>query len=267
MTVLRAAVLGSPIVHSLSPALHRAAYAQLELDATYEAFDVSADALAGFVEGLGPEWMGLSLTMPLKEEALNVAQMLDPVARLVGAANTLVLTDGARAAYNTDVDGVKFALDGIRPDAACILGAGASARSAIAALVELGARSVEVLSRRVEAARRCAAFASELGLSATASQLTSETDLTDVQVCVSTLPPRAADEIIVDGSAGVLLDIAYDPWPSQLATTWLRCGGRVISGHEMLLGQAVRQVELMTGLVPDVATMRAGMEAAIVLQG
>lgn len=264
---LRAAVLGSPIAHSLSPALHRAAYAQCGIDATYEAIEVGRGELAPFLSGCGDEWMGFSLTMPLKEEALTVANSIDPSAERLRAANTIVCTDGSRTAYNTDVDGVKFALRGRVGQSVCILGAGASARSAIAACIELGTQRVEVVARRPEAASECAAIASEYGAIATTRALSDDIELHDVPVCISTLPPRAADAITVSGRVGTLLDIAYDPWPSVLAIAWQDAGGEVVSGHEMLLGQAVRQVELMTGITPDPEVMRVAMEAAIAERG
>jgi len=158
----RAAVLGSPIAHSLSPALHTAAYAALGLDGwAYTAHEVGEDQLAGFVAGLGPEWAGLSLTMPLKEAAFAVAQEVSPLAREVGAVNTLVrLPDGAWSADNTDVEGLARALqEGGARDAlvasghALVLGSGATARSAVAALAELGAARVTFAVRA--AARQC----------------------------------------------------------------------------------------------------------------
>ncbi|TDC50157.1 shikimate dehydrogenase, partial [Jiangella ureilytica] len=107
MLTRRCAVLGSPIAHSLSPVIHRAAYRRLGLDWEYTAHEVDESSLARFVSGLGPEWRGLSLTMPLKRVALDVAATASDVARTVGAANTLVRRDdGGWDADNTDVPGV-----------------------------------------------------------------------------------------------------------------------------------------------------------------
>ena len=92
---MRCAVLGDPIAHSLSPALHRAGYAAVGLDWTYDAHRVAAGGLSEFVRGLDASWRGLSLTMPLKREALELASEASPIARLAGAANTLLLVDGA----------------------------------------------------------------------------------------------------------------------------------------------------------------------------
>ena len=166
----RAAVLGSPISHSLSPVLHGAAYEALGLDGwRYDAYECDEAGLRGFVAGLGPEWAGLSLTMPLKRVAMEVADEVSPLAAAVGAANTLVLTPDGRTADNTDVAGLVMTLRGaqLRGGRAVLLGAGGTAQAALAALRELGVDEVAVLVRSVSRAdelqaaaarpRRCAA--------------------------------------------------------------------------------------------------------------
>jgi len=129
----RCAVLGSPIAHSLSRAMHRAAYAALGLDWQYDAYEVEEAELAGFVAGLGQDVRGLSLTMPLKRVALDLVDTVDPVAELIGAANTMLLEpDGSRSAHNTDVPGLvnAFAERGITAaESAVVLGGGATAAS------------------------------------------------------------------------------------------------------------------------------------------
>lgn len=259
----RAAVLGSPVAHSLSPALHRAAYEAMGLDAQYDAIEVSRDELRSFVEGCGPQWLGLSLTMPLKTEAVRVATTVDGLAATLNAANTLIPIDGGWRAENTDVAGIVHAIGPIAVRSAVVLGAGASARSALAALSQLGVRDVVMAARRVEAASQNAELAAEFDIALHPIALNDEFELADVELCVSTLPPHAADDVQVDGFVGTLLDIAYDPWPSVLATAWLQHGGRVIPGHEMLLFQAAEQVRLMTGRDPNVEAMRLGLEAAL----
>ena len=145
----RCAVLGSPIGHSLSPTLHRAAYAALGLDWTYDRFEVTADGLADFVAGLDSTWRGLSLTMPLKEAVLGLGEV-DPVARRAGAGNTLILDDADRRVYNTDVAGLAWAVRRVVPGPVprvTLLGSGATARSALLAAAELGAAAVTVVAR------------------------------------------------------------------------------------------------------------------------
>ncbi len=157
---MRAAVLGSPIAHSLSPVLHLAAYRALGLaDWDYEKHECAEPGLAGFVAGLGPDWAGLSLTMPLKRVALEVADELSPLAAATGAANTLVFTGGRRYADNTDVAGIIATLRGAGFDGggrAVVLGAGGTAQAALAALRELGVEEIEVLVRSLGPHRRAA---------------------------------------------------------------------------------------------------------------
>lgn len=261
----RAAVLGSPIGHSLSPALHRAAYRGLGLDWTYDAIEVDEDGLPVFLAGLGPEWAGLSLTMPLKEAVIPLLAEVDPEARSLRSVNTVLPTPGGWRGTNTDVYGMTQSLleRGLdaTPRSATILGAGATARSAVAALVRLGARSVVVCARRPEAAAEVVELASRFGLPGRSASLDPDAALVRADVVVSTLPgSAAADWAPLAGSAGgVLLDASYHPWPTPLAASWE--SGRVASGRDMLLWQAVEQVRLMTGREPDVALMASSLPA------
>ena len=261
----RAAVLGSPIGHSLSPALHRAAYRGLGLDWTYDAIEVDEAGLPAFLAGLGPEWAGLSLTMPLKEAVIPLLAEVDPEARSLRSVNTVLPTPGGWRGTNTDVYGMtqsmlEKGLDAT-PRSATILGAGATARSAVAALVRLGARSVVVCARRPEAAAEVVELASRFGLPGRSAPLDPDAGLVRADVVVSTLPgAAAADWAPFAGSAGgVLLDASYHPWPTPLAASWE--SGRVASGRDMLLWQAVEQVRLMTGREPDVALMASSLPA------
>jgi shikimate-5-dehydrogenase len=267
---MRAAVLGSPIAHSLSPALHRAAYAALGLDGwCYDAHECDEAGLAGFVAGLSPEWAGLSLTMPLKRVALDVARDISPLAAAVGAANTLVLTGGRRYADNTDVAGLVEALRGAPPGGrAVVLGAGGTAQAALAALRELAIGDVTVLVRSTARAGELRATADRLGV---APQITdglldpagARAALADADVVVSTLPRGAADGFHGVRAGAVVLDVVYAPWPTTFAAAAEAAGARVVSGLEMLLHQAVAQVELMTGLTAPVAVMRDALDAAV----
>jgi shikimate dehydrogenase len=259
----RAGVLGSPIAHSLSPALHLAAYRSLGLDWTYAAYEVDEDSLPGFIAALDSSWVGLSLTMPLKEAVIALLDDVDPVARAVRAVNTVVPFGSGWRGVNTDIFGIIQSLreagtaDVI--ESAVVLGGGATARSAVAALAQMGAGSVTVCARRPEAAGDVVALARELGLSATAATLEPSIPLIGSDVVISTLPADggAVWARIAADSPGTLLDAAYHPWPSPLAAAW--GSSRVASGRDMLLWQAVDQVRLMTGREPSVDAMRAAL--------
>lgn len=261
----RAAVLGSPIAHSLSPALHRAAYASLGLDWTYEAIEVDEAGLPGFLEALDGSWAGLSLTMPLKQSVIALLDDVDPEARTLRSVNTVLPRGDGWRGTNTDVYGMTQALieAGLdtTPRTATILGAGATARSAVAALARLGKPQIAVCARRDDAAMDVVQLARDLGLDAHPHDLTPRAELVHVDVLVSTLPGAAAEPwaVVAGRGGGVLLDASYHPWPTPLAVAWR--SGRVASGRDMLLWQAVDQVRLMTGREPDVAAMAAALPA------
>ena len=255
-------MLGSPIAHSRSPALHRAAYAALGLPWSYDAVELRPDGLAGWLDGLGPEWAGLSLTMPLKQTVLPLVDELSPLAAATGAANTVLLQGGRRLGDNTDVAGL---LEALR-DAGCtaagrsvVLGGGATAASALAALARLGDDRPWVLVRDPARTAALAAAAARLGVRPRIGRLE---DLAarldeDPDVVVSTLPAGAADALPAARSASpVLLDVVYAPWPTALAQTW---AGPVVGGAAMLLHQAAAQVQLMTGRPAPVEAMRAAL--------
>ena len=259
----RAAVLGRPIGHSLSPTLHRAAYAALGLGAgwRYDAIDCGEDELAGRVEALGPEWAGLSLTMPLKRVALEVANEVSPLAAAVGAANTLLLNDRRRA-DNTDVAGIVAALReaGVTEvDRALVLGAGGTAQAALAALRELGATAPTVLVRDVSRTGELRAAADRLGVTPAIRPGLGHEDLPAAEVVVSTVPAGAADHLR-PAPGGVVLDVVYAPWPTPFAARATEGRARVVSGLAMLLHQAAAQVELMTGHPAPLAAMRAALD-------
>lgn len=264
----RAAVLGTPVRHSLSPVLHTAAYAALGLSGwRYGRHECGVDGLAGFVAGLAPEWVGLSLTMPLKRVTLEVADTVSPVAAAVGAANTLVRRDGGWLADNTDVTGVEEALRGAGVGAmehAVILGAGGTAQAALAALRRLGVAEVTVLVREPARAAALLDAAGRLGVRPRVLGGLPDRPLPAADVVVSTLPGRAADPLATTAWAPgtVLLDALYDPWPTALAASALAAGCRVASGLDVLLHQAVGQVALMTGRPGPVAAMRAALATA-----
>jgi len=276
--------------------LHRAAYRALDLsDWLYDAHEVRESGLLGFVTGLGPEWAGLSLTMPLKEVAFEVADDVSDLAREVGAINTLVRrADGGWRADNTDVYGVAQALR----EAGCshvtsslVLGSGATARSVVAALVMLGCQKLtfavrsEARQETLDQARRAGLEVDVVGLGQVGQishggqggpvsqvsqvcQVSQVMDrLGDAPVVVSTLPADAlVGRALPEGPSlqgHLLLDVVYTGWPTPLARAFEGAGASVVSGFEMLLHQAARQVHLMTGLLPPVEQMRAAGRAAI----
>jgi shikimate dehydrogenase len=258
----RAAVLGSPIAHSLSPALHSAAYAALGLDWAYDRIECTEDDLPSFVDSCGPEWVGLSLTMPLKRVGLELAAEASPAAAAVGAANTLLLRDGRRYAENTDVPGMVDALGeaGVsRVEAAVVLGAGGTAQAAIAALATLGERHPTVVVREPARAAVLLEAADRLGVQPVIRSL--EDSLPSADVVISTVPKGAADRFATAEwpRRTVLFDVVYDPWPTPLAAAALRSGARVVSGLDLLLHQAGHQVRLMTDRPAPLEAMRAAL--------
>ena len=272
MVTRHAAVLGSPISHSLSPALHLAAYRALRLSHwSYSAHEVQASALPGFVEGLGPNWAGLSLTMPLKEVAFEVADEVSDLAREVGAINTLVRRqDGGWKGDNTDVYGVTQALREAGHShvaSAVVLGSGATARSVVAALATLGCAKV-TFAVRSTARQETLDQARRAGLGVDVAGLGQLADvLGGARVVVSSLPAKALTGGSLPQVSGcsdlLLLDVVYTGWPTPLARTFAEAGARVVSGLEMLVHQAAEQVYLMTGLRPPVDQMRAAGLAAM----
>lgn len=270
----RAAVLGSPVAHSLSPVLHEAAYAALGLtDWHYEriaAGGVGEPTVADVLAGLGPEWVGLSLTMPNKEPALAVADVASPRAHLVGAANTLLRRDGGWYADSTDAYGLMRALretDAPVPSEALLLGSGATARSACAALAELGVTAV-AFGVRAGARPETVAVARRAGLAVRELPLAELPRYGgEFPLIVSTLPTGTDLALPTDGAGApgpgaMVMDVVYGGWPTPLAS-WATVGGaRVLSGLDMLLHQAAEQVWLMTEQYPPVAAMRAAVESA-----
>ena len=272
-TVRRAAVLGSPIKHSLSPVLHGAAYQALDLHGWhYDKIECDEPGLPRLVDGMGPEWAGLSLTMPLKRVALTVADEVSPLAGAVGAANTLVFSAagpaGGRRADNTDVAGMVSALReaGLtRVEQAVILGAGGTAQSALAAVRELGhsRRSSWCATWPVPAS--CARPPSDSGCGRRSPAACSTEPLPAADLVISTLPGGAADPLSSTRwqPGTTVLDVVYAPWPTPFARSALAAGCPVVSGLTVLLYQAVAQVELMTGHPGPVEAMRTALVAAV----
>lgn len=275
--VLNAAVLGSPIGHSLSPVLHRAAYDALGLTQwRYAAHEVDEEAFLPFVAGLDETWRGLSLTMPLKEVAFEVAADVSPMALATGAVNTLVRrATGEWDAHNTDVHGIVAALAGPAaaasvPTSATVLGSGATARSAVAALARLGVRQVR-LAVRAEARPATLRMAADLGVEVEQVPLAHWAEATGAgdapALVVSTLPSgagSAAAEVLAGRRLhGTLLDVVYADWPTPLARAAAAGGLDVVCGLDMLVHQAAEQVRLMTGRDAPLEAMFAAAHEAV----
>jgi shikimate dehydrogenase len=255
--VRRAAVLGSPIAHSLSPVLHRAAYARLGLTGwTYGRHEVDEAALPGFLDGLERDgsWAGLSLTMPLKRAVIPLLDEVDPAALAVNAVNTLIFRpDGSRHGANTDVVGLTAALRerGVASVAgAAVLGAGATAGSALAALSELVKGPVTVFLRNPARLAEFEDLVRHFALELDPRPWDEAHAAADFELVVNTTPAGAADHLAqrLPERVGTLFDVLYHPWPTPLAAAWAERGGAVLGGQDLLVHQAVRQVEMMTGV-------------------
>ncbi|MEV5609752.1 shikimate dehydrogenase [Streptomyces sp. NPDC052225] len=266
----RAAVLGSPIAHSLSPQLHRAAYRALGLgDWTYDRFDVDEAALPGFFAGLGPEWAGLSLTMPLKRAVIPLLDGITDTAASVEAVNTVVFhPDGRRTGDNTDIPGLVAALheQGVeKVESAAILGAGATASSALAALARICTGEVVAYVRSEQRADEMRGWGERLGVQVRTADWSDAARAFDAPLVISTTPKGGTDHLVgeVPARTGTLFDVVYDPWPTPLAAAWQERGGSVLSGLDLLVHQAVFQFEQFTGDTrPVLAAMReAGLKA------
>jgi shikimate dehydrogenase len=273
---VKCAVLGDPIDHSLSPVLHRAAYAELKMsDWSYTSTRVTAGGLASYVADLGGDWppsrwRGLSVTMPLKREAYELARSISPRARLVGAVNTLVRSSHGWVGDNTDLPGAVAAIrERAGADFSCasgaILGAGATAASTGLALAELGASRITLLARNPGAAGETIEMISRHRSKPVVSVLPIDSAIDGVDgvdVVVSTVPAKAQTPELIDrwASTPVVFDVVYDPWPSPLLSV---TPGVTVSGLDLLVHQAVLQFELFTGRTAPLEAMRAAGEKAL----
>ncbi|MFE6199740.1 shikimate dehydrogenase [Streptomyces sp. NPDC057838] len=269
--IRRAAVLGSPVAHSLSPVLHRAAYDELGLTGwSYDRFEVDEAALPGFLDELGPEWAGLSLTMPLKRAVIPLLDEVSETAASVEAVNTVVFTeDGRRTGDNTDIPGIVAALRerGIeQTESAAILGAGATASSALAALARICTGEIVVHVRSEARAAEMREWGKRLDVDVRIADWADAEQALTAPLVIATTPAGATDALAsaVPERPATLFDVLYDPWPTALAARWSAHGGAVVSGLDLLVHQAVLQVELMTGRSPAPLTaMRTAGERAL----
>lgn len=270
-----AAVIGSPIEHSLSPVIHRAAWAQLGIDGwEYRRLEQDADSLPRFIGGLGGDCAGLSVTMPCKQAVMPLLDAIDPLASAVGAVNTVVPSSGVLAGFNTDVTGIASAIrracsqaNRALPTSAVVLGARATASSALAALGELGIVTSTVAARRFGGPGSVVAASSRLGVSID-QVLWSDRDavlraVSGADLVISTLPAGVGDPLAEKMSVRegqVLLDVVYSPRETALRSAFERKGGIVAEGTDMLVFQAAAQVQLMTGHSPKTDVMRGALE-------
>jgi shikimate dehydrogenase len=267
---MRCAVLGDPIDHSLSPVLHRAAYGATGLAWEYDAHRVPAGGLAGFVAGLDATWRGLSLTMPLKREALALPGVVEvgPWARAAGAANTLVRGDGGWSADNTDVPGAVAAVrerSGGPFVTATVLGGGATAASTALALCELGVGSITLLVRSpARAAETLEAIDRHPARPGVRIGSLAADDVVG-DLVVSTIPSDAQDDALLARcrEVPVVFDVLYDPWPTPLARQALAGGQVLVGGLDLLVHQAALQFTAFAGLDAPLAAMRAAGDAAL----
>jgi len=264
---MRCAVVGHPVAHSLSPALYRAAFSVLGLNWTFEAVDVAPGGLADFVAGLDGAWRGLAVTMPHKAAVVALGQP-DQACRRLGVGNTLVLggENGAHV-HNTDVSGFLHALAYRRVDEvgkAVVLGAGATARAALMALNNLGAVGVTAQVRDVSSPRVATwlRLADDLGIDAGVEVLGTRHP---ADLVVSTLPPGQADPWAEDvvAEAGAVFDVAYDPWPTALALAGAAANLTVVTGLDLLAGQAVQQLDFLAGETVDMSVLLEAGEAEL----
>ncbi|MEU6014000.1 shikimate dehydrogenase [Streptomyces sp. NPDC047515] len=267
----RAAVLGSPIAHSLSPVLHRAAYAELGLTHwTYDRFEVDEAGLPAFIEGLDSAWAGLSLTMPLKRAIIPLLDSVSETASSVEAVNTVVFTEaGRRVGDNTDIPGMIAALRerGVeKVESAAVLGAGATASSAVAALAAICTGPVTAYVRSRERGDEMRGWGERIGVQMRTADWADAAEAFRAPLVIATTPAGATDALVtaIPARLGVLFDVLYDPWPTVLAAGWSAHGGAVIGGLDLLVHQAALQVEQMTHLpLLPLAVMRAAGEAAL----
>jgi len=265
---MRCAVIGSPIAHSLSPDLHRAAYAWLGLDWRYDRHEVDAAGVAGFVAGLDEQWRGLSVTMPCKAAIVELGTP-DEVVRALGVGNTVIFGGvpsdrGTTTIHNTDVTGIQMVVRDAALDPAApvvIFGNGATARSCVYALARLGVPRVAVRARDQAKTRALATDGACWGIEVTPTDAAAET-------VISTVPAPVAAAWAGDlARINLVFDVLYDPWPTPLVDAARHAGAHVRTGLDLLAAQAVGQVELMTGRSVDVAILREAADQALSRRG
>jgi shikimate dehydrogenase len=239
-------VVGSPIKHSLSPVIHKAAYSHLGLDFCYERVEVLPGGLRAVMDD--QTISGLSVTMPLKYEAFDLSDSHSPEALKTGVVNTLLRSPNGWVGHNTDVLGFAKCFNQF-PDSQriTIVGSGATARSAALTISRVfPAAKVSVVGRTASSLVEFIGYLKSLGISSEVLE-PEASSLVDADLVVSTVPAGAFIELwdqlgaTTSANHGLLFDVAYDPWPSMASRAW---AGKTISGLELLIWQAIEQVKL-----------------------
>jgi shikimate dehydrogenase len=254
--LIRAGVLGSPISHSLSPLLHATAYKELGIAYSYEAIKIESGGLSDFIATLDSSWTGFSLTMPLKEEAVVLADVVDDVAAQINSANTLNRRDGKWEASSTDVMGFTTALQMHEVPISghvVILGAGATARAAAAACDGL-ANHITIVNRSI---KRIEAMSAAVQLSQLSFvEWSGVSIIEDADLVISTTPAGITDSMELPSNVRApFFEALYKPWPTITSSEWAKRGGFVIDGLDLLIHQGMAQMEIFSGVRFDNADM------------
>ena len=249
--MINAAVLGSPISHSLSPRLHMCAYKHLNISGNYGSFDVPAGTLRDFLKDKADGWTGFSLTMPLKEEVLSVAEVIDPLVKRIQSGNTLVRQGDSWILHSTDVRGFQSAWNHenpSKPKSVLIVGSGATARAAAAAFDD-ESTAISVLHRNPEREESMRASVNLSNMKFLPWQFSN--DFYESDLVVNTTPKSVLDSFAQELSQkpqGTFFDVIYNPWPTQFATAWSKTGSAVLSGLDLLIAQGIEQIKLFSGI-------------------
>jgi shikimate dehydrogenase len=263
--MIKAAVLGSPISHSLSPKIHSHAYGLLGLKSSYSAIEVNENSFSDFYldatsKESDKDWSGFSLTMPLKEIALQFCEDVDSVTESINSGNTLYKSDGTWKVTSTDYLAFRNLLEVSKESKVAIIGGGGTARAAIGAL-NSKVKEVDVFLRSDSRMSALSKAAPEL--------LIHKRDLAHpldgYDLIIQTTPADSFDDnaLNIKSASGVLLEAIYKPWPTQLVKHFEELGGRVISGKELLVEQALFQIEIFSGVKFDVTDMRSALLSLI----
>lgn len=261
--MIKAAVLGSPISHSLSPALHKRAYELLGVPASYGAIELIPESAADFLlSALEEEWTGFSLTMPLKESIFALQDQIrltvDATTKRMRSANTLLVQDGGFLATSTDRTGFIRLFEGVKKDRVAIIGGGGTARAAVAAL-DGEAREIDFLLRsthRIEAL-------SQIAQSSALAFYGMEHSLRGYDLVISTLPSGATDSLAadLDFTIPTICEVLYNPYPTPLLAKARDLGSESFDGMDLLVEQALDQIKIFSGEEFDFASMRAALQA------
>lgn len=248
-----AGVLGSPISHSLSPVLHRTAYAALDVAAEYNSFEVGSGELESFLNGAGKDLNCLSLTMPLKEEALIFANHVSGISRQISSGNTLWKSEDGWHLTSTDVEGFSFAMLAHRKSikgSVAVIGAGATARAVVAAC-NSHCDTLTVIGRSLSRKESISRAAPDQTIEF--SEWNSNVSLDSFDLVINTTPGDSAAKFVrnVVIPKGTFFEVIYNPWPTQLLRHWTQAGGSAIDGLDLLVHQAISQVEIFASQSVD----------------